>query len=144
MENNSKANFRLGNKSRLQSPKKKRSLCACLKYSSSAIFSRCFTLESGLFLFLGITHSILHHQFIISGSVTGHAIFLSSAENYGQSSLKCRLDILGFPRIIYNINVPKLSEPKKIENFPSPKKKKFNSEIKRARKAEHVSIKKAR
>ena len=51
-------------------------------------------------MFLGIIYSTLHHQFVISGSVTGHAIFLSSAENYGQS-LKCGLNILGLPRIIY-------------------------------------------
>ena len=47
-----------------------------------------------------------------SGSVTGRAIFLSSAENYGQS-LKCGLHILRFPRIIYYVR--KLSEPKKVE-----------------------------
>ena len=37
-----------------------------------------------------------------AGSVTGRAIFFSSAENYGQS-LKCGLHILGFPRIIYTM-----------------------------------------
>ena len=47
-----------------------------------------------------------------SGSVTGRAICLSSAENYGQS-LKCGLHILGFPRIIYYVQ--NLSEPKKVE-----------------------------
>ena len=63
-------------------------------------FQQIFTLESDLFLFWGIIYSTLRHQFIISASVTGRTIFLSSAENYGQS-LKFGFDILGFPRIIY-------------------------------------------
>ena len=47
-----------------------------------------------------------------SGSVTGRIMFLSSAENYGQS-LKCGLHILGFPRIIFYVR--KLCGPKKVE-----------------------------
>ena len=65
----------------------------------SRFFSVDFTLERDLFLFLGIIYSTLRHQLVISGSVTGHAVFLSSAENYGQS-LECGLNILRFPRII--------------------------------------------
>ena len=60
-------------KSRLLSPKRRNVVYACLKYPSSAIFP----LEGDLFLFLGIIYSTLHHQFVISGSVTGRAIFLS-------------------------------------------------------------------
>ena len=41
--------------------------------------------SGGLFLFLGITCSILRYQFVISGAVTGRPIFLSSAASYGQS-----------------------------------------------------------
>ena len=67
-----------------------------------------------------------------SGSVTGRAIFLSSEENHGQL-LKRGLHILGFPRIIYY---------GMFENFLSLKKSKFNSEIKRFGKSEHVSISK--
>ena len=66
-------------------------------------------------LFLGIIYSTLRHQFVISGSVTGGAIFLSNAETYGQL-LKCWLDIQRFPRIYKIIHYfRKLSEPKKVE-----------------------------
>ena len=51
-----------------------------------------------------------------------HDQLLASAENFGRS-LECGFDILGFPRIIYYVG--KLSESKK---------KKFNSEIKQAKK----------
>ena len=113
--NNLKANFRLENKvAFVLSPKKKHSLCLH-KISFFSNFSADFSFSrSDLFLFLGIIYSTLCHQFVnISGSVTGCAIFLSSAENYGQT-LKCGLDILGFPRIINYVR--KLSEPKRGEN----------------------------
>ena len=78
-------------------------------------FSVDFFLRKYLFLFGRIIYSTLRHHFVISGSVTGRAIFLSSGENYGQS-LKCWLDIQGFPRIYKIIcYFRKLSEPKKVE-----------------------------
>ena len=86
--NNSKATFRLENKSCVCSVLKRNEVYACLKYPSSAIFQQMFYFRKWFISVLGITYSIFHHQFLISGSVSGRAIFSSSAENYGQSIVK--------------------------------------------------------
>ena len=86
--NNSKAKFRLENKVAFAQSQKRNEVYACLKYPSSAIFQQMFYFRKWFISVLGITYSILRHQLVISGSVTGRAIFFSSAENYGQSIVK--------------------------------------------------------
>ena len=102
-------------KSRLHSPKRKRSLCLP-KISFFSNFSvDGFALESGLFLFWELLIQYFAISSLFLDQLLDALYFCQVLRITGSRSLKCGLDILGFPRIIYNVR--KLYEPKTNRNL---------------------------